>query len=135
MFLIILLIVSFYILITQFYIYFKGVISHPILSLKYIPRDIYLYIHHKEYNKCKNYGYLNLYSAYSNQVFGCGKTLTMVKDALILYHKYDNKVIWSDHGFGWVTQHVHIISNIKLYGVNYYRFTDEYINIYHEVYI
>ena len=126
LFFIIILFFVLFIAYTKFYLYFKGILKHPILSFKYIPKDIYKYYHYKEYNKCKNFGYLNLYSAYSNQVFGCGKTLTMVKDALNLYNRYNNKIIWSDHNLGWVTQKVHIISNIKLYGVNYYKFIDEH---------
>lgn len=122
----ILLIILIYLGFTKFYIYFKGFLMHPILSIKTIPKDIYLYYKHKDYNKCKDFGYMNLYSAYSNQVFGCGKTLTMVRDALSLFNKYNDKIVWSDTKQEFVTQKVHIISNIKLYGVNYYRFIDEH---------
>ena len=80
----------------SFPLYFKGFIHHPILTIKNAYKDIHKYIKHKEYNELKDFAYLNLYTAYSNQVFGCGKTLTMVRDALALYYKYDNKLVWSD---------------------------------------
>ena len=77
-----------------FPLYLKGFLHHPILTIKNAYKDIYKYIKFKEYNRCNNVAYLNLYTAYSNQVFGCGKTLTMVRDALSLYYKYDGKLVY-----------------------------------------
>lgn len=110
----------------RYNIYIKGFFHHPILTIKNAYKDIYKYIHYKEYNRLKEFAYCNLYTAYSNQVFGCGKTLTMVKDALSLYYKYDGKPVWSDEENDFVIQHVNLISNIKLNGVRYYRFVDEH---------
>lgn len=62
--------------------YISGFFHHPILTTKNAFIDIKDYIKYKKYNNLNNYGYCNLYTAYSSQVFGCGKTLTMVRDAL-----------------------------------------------------
>lgn len=109
-----------------FPLYFKGFLHHPILTIKNAYKDIYKYIKFKEYNRCNNVAYLNLYTAYSNQVFGCGKTLTMVRDALSLYYKYDGKLVYDYDKEEFVVQHVNLISNIRLNGVRYYRFVDEH---------
>ena len=106
--------------------YISGFIHHPILTVKNAYSDIKHYIKYKEYNRLRDFAYCNLYTAYSNQVFGCGKTLTMVKDALSLYYKYDGKPVWSEEEQDFVIQHVNLISNIKLQGVRYYRFIDEH---------
>ena len=126
MFTIFLLIIGIILLNMFFPLYLKGFIHHPILTIKNAFKDIYKYIKYKKYNELSNYAYLNLYTAYSNQVFGCGKTLTMVRDALSLYYKYDGKPVWSEEKEEFVTQHVNLISNIKLNGVRYYRFIDEH---------
>lgn len=126
MFTIFLLIIGIILLNIFFPLYFKGFLHHPILTIKNAFKDTYKYIKYKKYNELSNYAYLNLYTAYSNQVFGCGKTLTMVRDALSLYYKYDGKPVWSEEKEEFVTQHVNLISNIKLNGVRYYRFIDEH---------
>lgn len=113
----------------QFFMLYKDEIKYILKNPKKVfinaKTDIYKYFKYKKWRVCNNYGYLNIYSAYSNQVFGCGKTLTMVKDAISLYKKYNNVDIYDEENHEWVTQKVHLISNIKLFGVPYYEFIDE----------
>lgn len=127
MLLALIIILGFFLVVYPMYCeYISGFFHHPILTTKNGYKDIKNYIKYKQYNNCNHYGYCNLYTAYSNQVFGCGKTLTMVRDALALYYKYDNKPVWSEEKQEFVVQHVNLISNIKLFGVRYYRFENEH---------
>jgi len=127
LFLLLIIILLFFFVVYPLYnSYISCFFHHPILTTKNAYKDIKHYIKYKEYNRCRNFAYYNLYTAYSNQVFGCGKTLTMVKDALALYYKYDGKPVWSDDENDFVIQHVNLISNMKLNGDRYYRFVDEH---------
>lgn len=47
-------------------------------------------------------------------LFGGGKTLSCVHYITNLYHRYNNKKIYDVHRAKWVTQKVHIISNVDL---------------------
>lgn len=123
---ILLVLVLFLVIYPLYHVYISGFFHHPILTIKNAYHDIHDYIKFKKYNNLNNYGYCNLYTAYSSQVFGCGKTLTMVRDALALYNKFDNKPVWDPDKEDYVIQHVNLISNIKLNGVRYYRFIDEH---------
>ena len=127
MFILLLLILAFFLVVyPTYHDYISGFFHHPKLTTTNAFHDIRKYIKYKKYNNCNNYGYCNLYTAYSNQVFGCGKTLTMVRDALSLYYKYDNKPVWDEDKQDFVIQHVNLISNIKLFGVRYYKFENEH---------
>ena len=86
-------------------------------------RDIYLYFKHKEYNRCHEFGMIRLNCATDNQVFGCGKTLMLVKRAISVYNKYNNKLVWDSDQEKFVVQKIHIISNVELYNVPYVKFT------------
>ena len=77
-------------------------------------RDIYLYFKHKEYNRCHEFGMIRLNCATDNQVFGCGKTLMLVKRAISVYNKYNNKLVWDSDQEKFVVQKIHIISNVEL---------------------
>lgn len=84
--------------------------------------DIYLYFKHKVYNVCPEYGYIRLNSASGSQVFGCGKTLLLVMRAKYIYKRYNNLLVWDKSVNKFVTQHIHIISNVELYGIPYIKF-------------
>lgn len=102
-------------------------LKHPITVSKYAFKDIKNYFIHKEYNKFNDYGKMVAYTAAGAQVFGCGKTLTMVKDALDIYKKYDGLPVWDSHEGKFVTQQVHIVSNVDISGsgIPYYNWVDE----------
>lgn len=83
--------------------------------------DIYYYFKHKKYNECHEFGKIRLNSAKGSQVFGCGKTLTLVRQAVEIYKKYNDKLVWSENEKKFVKQHIHIISNVTLYDVPYIK--------------
>lgn len=85
--------------------------------------DIYYYLKHKEYNRCHVYGRIYMITAYRNKVFGSGKTLDMTMLARQIYGRYNGLPVWSDDTGSFVTQHIHLISNVALKDVPYTPFT------------
>lgn len=61
----------------------------------------------------------------SEQVFGCGKTLSLVKYAKYIYKKYDGLQVWDAKAKKFCTQHIHIISNVNLYDIPYIEWQSE----------
>lgn len=128
MFLILLIVVTFLILFVPMLRY---VIFHlPTVSYWGV-KDIINYFRYKKYNLCPEYGIIRLNSARYSQVFGNGKTLSLVKKALSIYKKYDGLTVYDDKIEKFCTQRVHIISNVELYGVPYIKWIGEeqFINI------
>jgi len=85
--------------------------------------DLYKYIKHKERNRCKAYGRIYMITAYRNKVFGSGKTLDMTMLARQIFNKYDGLPVWNEEKQEFVTQHIHLISNVELLDVPYTPFT------------
>ena len=85
--------------------------------------DLYKYIKHKERNRCKAYGRIYMITAYRNKVFGSGKTLDMTMLARQIFNKYDGLPVWNENKQEFVTQHIHLISNVELLDVPYTPFT------------
>ena len=100
-------------------------IFHPFTVLKNAIVDGYKYIRYKRYNNCYEYGLIRLNSAKTSQVFGCGKTLSLVRQAVHVYNQYNNKKVWSEDKKCFVTQKIHIISNVRLYDVPYIEWVGE----------
>ena len=81
--------------------------------------DIYRYFKFKEYNLCKEYGKIRINVAAGSQVFGCGKTLSLVRYAVHTFNKYDGKLVYDFKNKKFVVQHIHIISNVALTSIPY----------------
>lgn len=105
--------------------FFRFIVTHPFQVIPNAIKDTYLYFKYKRYNNCMEYGKIRLNSAKSSQVFGCGKTLSLVRTAVEVYKRYNNKPVWSEKQKKFVTQKIHIISNVKLYDVPYIPWKDE----------
>lgn len=84
--------------------------------------DIYKYFKYKKYNECKDYGRIFMVTAYRNKVFGSGKTLDMTMVARRIFNKYDGLPVWSEDKKEFVTQRIHLISNVELLDVPYTPF-------------
>ena len=84
--------------------------------------DIYKYFKRKEYNRCHFFGRIYMITAYRNKVFGSGKTLDMTMIARYVYNKYDGLSVWNEDQQTFVTQHIHLISNVELLDVPYTPF-------------
>ena len=90
----------------------------------YALHDIFYYFKHKNYNLCKEFGRIRLNCASGSSVFGSGKTLDIVKRALTIKKRYDGLEVWDSEAKKFVVQHINIISNVELYGVEFIRFKD-----------
>lgn len=88
----------------------------------YGSKDVYYYFKHKEFNKFKQYGRIVLYSGSGSQVFGSGKTCSMIHEVLNIYNKYNGLQVWDENSNSFVQQHIHIISNVELYNIPYIKF-------------
>lgn len=89
---------------------FRCAVQHPLLVLRYAPRDIYKYIKFKKGNLRKT-GNLDIFCGY----FGYGKTLSLVKQVVGReYRRYDGLPVWCSRRKKFVTQRILILSNVSL---------------------
>ena len=93
---------------------FRLIVLHPISTPYYFVKDVYLYFKHRKYDIYDG-GLLNCYFAH----FGGGKTLSVTHYVCILFHRYNNKLVYDRGRKKFVRQKVHIISNVHLNGVPY----------------
>lgn len=90
---------------------------HPFSFAGYSLVDLFFYIRRRAMNLCP-YGYIRAYTG----LFGQGKTLSAVHFCIGLYNRYNNKKVWCSRRKKFVTQKVHIISNVELKSIPYERF-------------
>ena len=95
-----------------------NIIPHAIL-------DTYEFVKHKKYNECKDFGKVITICASGTKVFGSGKTLSAVHAVRYLYNKYDGLEVWNPTTKEFVTQHIHIVSNVELTDVPFTFFENE----------
>ena len=90
------------------------IVLHPLATVLYAAKDIFLYFKH---HKADFYdaGVLNCYCAH----FGGGKTLSIVHYVVYLFKRYNNKLVYDRGQKCFVTQKIHIISNVDLKSVPY----------------
>lgn len=93
---------------------FRLAVLHPFKTVFNAIRDFILYIKHKEFN-FYDAGKLDCYCAH----FGGGKTLSIVHYVTKLFQRYNNKKVWDRGRKKFVTQKIHIISNVRLSSVPY----------------
>lgn len=103
----------------------KYIVFHLPNTLYWFFKDVYYYFAHKNYNICPEFGKIRCNVASGSQVFGCGKTLSLVRYARLIYKRYDNLDVWSSEDNKLVKQHIHIISNVKLVDIPYIPFVSE----------
>lgn len=88
---------------------FRVAVTHPFKTVKNAIVDFIKYLRYKRWNECKT-GELVCYVG----LFGKGKTLSAVHYICQLYKKYNDKRIYDFSRHKWVTQKIHIISNVEL---------------------
>lgn len=88
---------------------FRILVSHPLNTVYYLFKDIPSYFIYKKWNNLKT-GTIRCYVG----LFGKGKTLSAVHDVTSLYNRYNNKPVFDFGRMKWVTQKVHVISNVHL---------------------
>lgn len=114
-------------------IYFVLISAEVRYSLTHLPMvcynalvDMYKYIRFKRWNELLDFGRMDIYIADEEQPFGSGKTLNMVRSALSIYKTYNNVQVYDFENMQWVTQYVHIYSNLKLNNINYVPLSNVY---------
>lgn len=85
------------------------VIKNPAATVFYAVKDLYEYIVHKSARNCPT-GKIIAYTA----LFGGGKTLSVVHYVTTLFYRYDGLKVWDRDRKKFVTQHIHVISNVSL---------------------
>lgn len=87
----------------------RVILTHPVSTIFYGVKDTYRYFRFHRWNECST-GIISCYVG----LFGKGKTLSAVHKVVKLYKRYNNKKIYDFNRKKWVTQKVHIISNVTL---------------------
>ena len=93
---------------------FRCVLLHPVKSIRYASVDVVNFFRYKKYNLVST----GLLVAYVG-MFGKGKTLTMVHDAVTEYQQFNGKPVYCMKRKKMVTQRIHIVSNVELTTVPY----------------
>ena len=124
-----------FLIIFCFFLFFVPFVPFFIFNLpgiiKFLFKDSYTYFKYKKYNNFTGYGNIYLFSANGSQVFGSGKTASLVNQVFSIYHRYNNKVVYDFDSGKFVTQKIHVISNVELFGIDYIPFTgvNQFIHI------
>ena len=87
----------------------RVIVTHPVSSVWYGVIDMYKYFRYRCWNNCAT-GTISCYVG----LFGKGKTLSAVHKVVSLYKRYNDKKIFDFYRNKWVTQKIHIISNVSL---------------------
>ena len=106
---------------------FRILVTNPFKDVYYFFRDAYFYIAHKEYNNCKT-GEMVAFTG----LFGKGKTLSAVHYIMHLYRAFNNRLVWDKETESFVTQKVHIISNVQLLQVDNFEYLENLSQIVQE---
>lgn len=107
-----LLLLFIFVIFFMYSVVFRLLVLHPFKTVFYAVRDSILWFLHKQYN-FYTAGVLNCYCAH----FGGGKTLSIVHYVVALYNRYNNRKVWDSGSRSFVTQKMHIISNVDLKSV------------------
>lgn len=94
------------------------VASNPLKVLYNAPRDVFKWLKYCRWREGKM-GNLIAFVG----LFGKGKTLSAVHYIVTKYQKYNNRRIYDFARRKWVTQKVHVISNVDLSGIPYEHFS------------
>ena len=91
------------------FIPFRLVIKNPIATVYYGIKDLRERIMHHTGRNCPT-GQIIAYTA----LFGGGKTLSVVHYVTTLFYRYDGLKVWDRDRKKFVTQKIHVISNVDL---------------------
>lgn len=114
---IILISIGLLLFISLFSVFIRTLLKEPFKTIYYVVKDTILYFKEHRYDSMQT-GKLICYTA----LFGGGKTLSCVHYVNSLYKRYNNKKVYDLDRKKFVTQKVHIISNVDLKGIPYEKF-------------
>lgn len=107
----------FFVIACIFNTFLRTLVTNPLKTIYYAAIDGVKYFTEHRYDNMQT-GRLICYTA----LFGGGKTLSCVHYVKSLYNRYNNKKVYDINRKKFVTQKVHIISNVDLIGVPYEHF-------------
>ena len=111
------MVIAIFLIICVFNTFLLTLITNPFKTIYYAIVDGVKYFTEHRYDNMKT-GRLICYTA----LFGGGKTLSCVHYVKSLYNRYNDKKVYDVQRKKFVTQKVHIISNVDLIGVPYEHF-------------
>lgn len=88
---------------------FRCAVFHPVSVVIFGAKDLFFHVLRKKGNVCPT-GKLVAYTG----LFGKGKTLSAVHEVCWLYNHYNGKKVWCPRRKKFVTQRIHVISNVAL---------------------
>jgi len=91
---------------------FRLAIFHPFKTVHYAIVDCLKWVKYKGWETCKT-GMLIAFCG----LFGKGKTLSAVHWVVSKYNRYNNRKVYDFNRKKWVTQKVHVISNVDISNV------------------
>lgn len=97
---------------------FRVFLFHPFKTVFNAFKDCLKWMRYKKWRIC-NTGQLIAFVG----LFGKGKTLSAVRYVVGKYKKYNDRRIFDFNRMKWVTQKIHIVSNVELKNVPYEKFT------------
>lgn len=98
-------------------VFVRTIVLNPVSSVKYCFTDLRDFLRFRKWNNCKTGSILCFVG-----LFGKGKTLSAVHYVINKYRRYDGKKVFDLARHEWVTQKIHIISNVELSDVPYEKF-------------
>ena len=95
---------------------FRVIVLNPLKSVYNALIDLFRYF--TRYFFIPTKPFINVYVG----LFGSGKTLSAVHDAILFYETYNNRKVYDDRFERYVTQKVMILSNVELKNIKYRKF-------------
>lgn len=95
---------------------FKIAVLNPLKDVFYFFRDLVEFVFHKQFNNCPT-GEMICFEG----LFGKGKTLSAVHYVMQLYRQFNDRPVWDKQKGKFVTQYVHVLSNVQLFGLDHYE--------------
>lgn len=106
-----------FVLLFVFSVCFRVAVSHPFKTLYYSIADFAGFLRYRKWRVCGT-GTITCYVG----LFGRGKTLSAVHHAVSVYCRYNNRKVYDPSRGRWVTQKIHVLSNVDLC-IPFERFT------------
>ena len=106
---VILFIILLFIFLLIRFVSFRLIFEKPLLSIFYSCKDLFSFFVHHGWNNLST-GQIIAYIG----LFGQGKTLSAVHHVVRLYNRYDGLKVYDKFRNKWVSQRVHVISNVAL---------------------
>lgn len=99
---------------------FRCIVLNPWFVAYYGITDLAKYVRFRSWNEAP-YGQISCYIADGATSFGCGKTLSCTNYVVSLYDQFNGQTVWCRRRKKFVTQRIHIISNVDFLTIPYER--------------